>query len=105
MQQDNETDWDFIWRLAERVGFEFVVEDKIAHFRKPKGDDPIELEWPTTLRAFSPRVTATQQVQKVTLAAQDPKTKQAISVDGVERQPDRPDRCRPRHRRECVPGS
>ena len=27
MQQDNETDWDFIWRLAERVGFEFVIED------------------------------------------------------------------------------
>ena len=81
MQQDNETDWDFIWRLAERVGFEFVVEDKIAHFRQPKGDDPIELEWPTTLRAFSPRVTATQQVQKVTLAAQDPKTKQAFSVE------------------------
>ena len=35
MQQDNETDWDFIWRLAERVGFEFVVEDQTAHFRKP----------------------------------------------------------------------
>ena len=35
MQQDNETDWDFIWRLAERVGFEFVVEDNDAHFRKP----------------------------------------------------------------------
>src|SRR5947209_4872686 len=32
MQQDNETDWDFIWRLAERVGFEFVVEDTTAHF-------------------------------------------------------------------------
>ena len=35
MQQDNETDWDFIWRLAERVGFEFVIEDQTAHFRKP----------------------------------------------------------------------
>jgi phage protein D len=80
MQQDNETDWDFIWRLAERVGFEFVVEDKTAHFRKQSPDDPVELEWPTTLRSFSPRVTATQQVSEVTLAAQDPKTKQAISV-------------------------
>ncbi len=80
IQQDNETDWDFIWRLAERVGFEFVVEDTVAHFRKPVGDDPIELEWPTTLRSFSPRVTATQQVSQVTLATQDPKTKQPISV-------------------------
>jgi len=27
VQQDNETDWDFIWRLAERIGFEFVIQD------------------------------------------------------------------------------
>jgi phage protein D/phage baseplate assembly protein gpV len=80
MQQDNETDWDFIWRLAERVGFEFVVEDTVAHFRKQAADDPIQLQWPQTLRSFSPRVTATQQVQQVTLSAQDPKTKQSIDV-------------------------
>ncbi len=80
MQQDNETDWDFIWRLAERVGFEFVVQDTDAHFRKPSADNPVELEWPQTLRSFSPRVTATQQAQQVTLAAFDPKTKQAIGV-------------------------
>ena len=79
MQQDNETDWDFIWRLAERVGFEFVVEDTQAHFRKPVADNPIALEWPTTLRSFSPRVTATQQVSKVTLAVLDPKTKHPIN--------------------------
>ena len=43
MQQDNETDWDFIWRLAERVGFEFVVADRKAHFRKQAADDPVAL--------------------------------------------------------------
>jgi Rhs element Vgr protein len=80
MQQDNETDWDFIWRLAERVGFEFVVQDTDAHFRKPSADNPVELEWPQTLRSFSPRVTATQQAQQVTLGAFDPKAKQAIDV-------------------------
>lgn len=80
IQQDNETDWDFIWRLAERVGFEFVIDDTTAHFRKQTPDDPVELEWPTTLRSFSPRVTATQQVKQVTLSAHDPKTKQAIDV-------------------------
>ena len=83
MQQDNETDWDFIWRLAERVGFEFVVSDQkdtVAHFRKQAADDPVALQWPQTLRSFSPRVTATQQVQEVTLSAQDPKTKQAIAA-------------------------
>ncbi len=80
MEQDNETDWDFIWRLAERIGFEFVVEDTKAHFRKQSPDDPVELDWPSTLRSFRPRVTAIQQVAQVTLAAQDPKTKQPISV-------------------------
>jgi phage protein D len=80
IQQDNETDWDFIWRLAERIGFEFVVEGKTAHFRKQKPDDPVQLEWPKTVRSFSPRVTAIQQVKQVTLKAHDPKTKQAIDV-------------------------
>ncbi len=80
MQQDNETDWDFIWRLAERVGFEFVVQDTNAYFRKPSADNPVALEWPESLRSFSPRVTATQQAQQVTLAAFDPKNKQTIAV-------------------------
>jgi len=80
MQQDNETDWDFIWRLAERVGFEFVMEDQTAHFRKPGPGGAIELRWPTSLRSFNPRVTAIQQVKQVSLLAQDPKTKQAIDV-------------------------
>jgi len=80
MQQDNETDWDFIWRLAERVGFEFVVDDTVAHFRKPEPEGAAELEWPETLRSFRPRLTAVQQVEKVTLLAHDPKTNQAIDV-------------------------
>lgn len=81
LQQDNETDWDFIGRLAERAGFECIVKDKTFQFRKPKADDPpVALEWPTTLRSFSPRLTAIQQVKEVTLSAQDPETKQAIDV-------------------------
>lgn len=85
VQQVNETDWDFIWRLAERIGFEFVVDDKIARFRKPTAEGDVALEWPKTLRSFRPRVTAVQQVQEVTLLAQDPKTKQAI--EGTASQP------------------
>jgi uncharacterized protein involved in type VI secretion and phage assembly len=80
VQQDNETDWDFIWRLAERIGFEFVVEDTIAHFRRPTAERALELEWPGALRSFRPRVTAVQQVQEVTLLAHDPKTKQPIEA-------------------------
>ena len=79
MQQSNETDWDFIWRLAERIGFELVIEDGTTHFRKPSGDGAVELQWPDTLHSFNPRLTAIQQVQQVTLTAFDPKTKDTIS--------------------------
>jgi phage protein D len=79
MQQSNETDWDFIWRLAERIGFELVIEDGTMHFRKPSGDAVTELQWPDTLHSFNPRLTAIQQVEQVTLSAFDPKTKDTIN--------------------------
>jgi phage protein D/phage baseplate assembly protein gpV len=81
MQQDNETDWDFIWRLAERSGFEFVVEDTMAYFRKPGHGGTVELEWPKTLSSFRPRMTAAQQVNTVSVFAHDPKTKQPIQAE------------------------
>jgi len=78
IQQDNETNWDHILSHADRIGFEFVVDDTTAYFRKPKADSAVELVWPETLYSFSPRVTAVQQVKEVTLLAHDPKTKSAI---------------------------
>jgi uncharacterized protein involved in type VI secretion and phage assembly len=80
VQQDNESNWDFIWRLAERIGFEFVVDDTTAYFRKPTPEGAVELVWPDSLYSFRPRVTAVQQVPEVTLLAHDPKTKEAIQA-------------------------
>lgn len=80
IQQDNETDWDFILRLADRAGLEFVVRDQVAELRRPTVAGAVELHWPDTLRSFSPRVTAVQQVQEVTVRAQHPHTKQAIEA-------------------------
>jgi uncharacterized protein involved in type VI secretion and phage assembly len=80
VQQNNETDWELIWRLADRSGLELVIDGRTASLRKPSSDNSIELEWPATLRSFNPRVTAVQQVDEVTLRAQDPKTNQAIDV-------------------------
>jgi phage protein D len=88
IQQDNETDWDFMWRLAERIGFELVVQDRTAHFRRQSIDtSPAELTWPGTLREFRPRITAIQQVDHITLSAQDPKTKQAIEASASSSHP------------------
>ena len=80
VQQNNETDWELIWRLADRSGLELVIDGQLASLRKPSAENAIELEWPTSLRSFNPRVTAVQQVDEVTLRTQDPKTKQAIDV-------------------------
>jgi hypothetical protein len=76
--QDNVTDWDFIWQLAERSGFEFLIEDTTAKFRKPGSGPSVALEWPKTLISFNPRVTAVQQVSSVTIATHDPKTKRVL---------------------------
>ena len=78
VQQDNETDWDLIWRLADRAGLEFFVDGEVGELRRPTAKDAVELEWPGTLRSFSPRVTAVQQVREATLRAHDPQTKQVI---------------------------
>jgi uncharacterized protein involved in type VI secretion and phage assembly len=86
IQQDNETDWDFLWRLAERVGFEVVASGSELHFRRPASESTVELEWPETLRSFSPRVTAVQQVNEVTLLAHDPMTKQVIEASADQPQ-------------------
>jgi uncharacterized protein involved in type VI secretion and phage assembly len=83
LHQENETDWDFIWRLAERVGFEFVIEDETAYFGPPDQEAAVEVRWPESLRSFRPRLTAVQQVKEVTLRTQDPKTKQAIEVSAT----------------------
>lgn len=80
VQQDNETDWDMIWRLADRAGLEFIVDDSVAELRKPTAKDPIELAWPDTLRSFSPRITGVQQVATATLRAQDPLANQVIET-------------------------
>jgi uncharacterized protein involved in type VI secretion and phage assembly len=81
MQQDNETDWDFVLRLAERCGFMFRVRQSKAYFGKKGLDETVELKWPDTLSSFEPRVTAVQQVSSVSVYAHDPKTKQAIEAE------------------------
>lgn len=80
IQQDNETDWDFIWRLAERIGFEFLVDDKTAHFRRPGSGQEVELEWQGELISFHPRATSVQQVEEVTVRSYDPKSKKLIEA-------------------------
>ena len=77
--QNSETDWDFIWRLAQRVGFELTVDDKKAVFEKPSTrSEAVELTYPEDLHGFRPRITAVQQVQTVSVRGYDSKSKRAV---------------------------
>jgi phage protein D/phage baseplate assembly protein gpV len=77
--QNSETDWDFLWRLAQRIGFELTVDDKKAVFKKPSANDaPVELAYPEDLHAFRPRVTAVQQVETVNVRGWDSASKRVV---------------------------
>lgn len=75
IQQNNETDWEFLWRLAGRIDFEVLVLDKKLYFRKagpPDGTQDITLTWGDNLTTFKPRVTGVQQVDQITVRAHNP---------------------------------
>jgi phage protein D/phage baseplate assembly protein gpV len=88
--QHNETDWEFVWRMARRNGFEFLVGDNgTATFKKPNVDgDPVELRYTDGLSNFRPRVTAVMQVEEVSVRGFDLKAKQKVeqTAKTVEKQ-------------------
>jgi phage protein D/phage baseplate assembly protein gpV len=74
--QHNETDWDFVWRIARRIGFEFLVTDESkAEFGPPALGGEVELSYPEDLHTFRPRITSVQQVEKVNVRGFDLKSK------------------------------
>jgi uncharacterized protein involved in type VI secretion and phage assembly len=84
IQQTNETDWDFLWRLAKRVGSEVVVLDGELHFRPAGGGEqqgePLLLKYGDNLLSLRPRVTGVQQVDEVVVRSWDHTAKRAIEA-------------------------
>jgi phage protein D len=80
LQQSTETDWEFLWRLAGRIGFEVYVTAEKLFFRKigSGGDDEVTLKLGENLVAFRPRLTGAQQVKTVEVRGWDAKAKQAV---------------------------
>ncbi|MGI8802031.1 MAG: VgrG-related protein [Solirubrobacteraceae bacterium] len=80
VQQSNETDLAFLWRLAQSVGFEVVVVGDTLHFRRAgvTAGAPVELHWGRGLHSFRPRVTGARQVAEVTVRGWDPVAGQSI---------------------------
>jgi phage protein D len=79
--QNDETDWQLLWRLAGAIDFEVVGKDKTVHFR-PAGSTgtgaPLTLRAPDELLSFRPRVSGAQQVESVVVRGWDPSSAEAI---------------------------
>lgn len=80
IEQNQESDLEFIKKLAERNHFEFYVRKDTLRFGKPKdkGDGVVRLSWGEGLLSFKPEANLAGQVTKVEVYGWDPKTKQTI---------------------------
>jgi phage protein D len=80
LQQSMESDLDFISRLAAGENCEVgVAEGKVFLQRESNGSGPVPTaEWRKNVKSFKPRVSASQQHDRVKVTSYDPRTKRAI---------------------------
>ncbi len=78
--QDNETDYDFIQRLARRNNSVLMVSGSKATFGKPPGatEPAVALKFGSDVIEFRPRLTAASQWDSATVYGWDVKQKSAI---------------------------
>lgn len=94
--QKNQDEAQFLIERAKRIDYDCFIEvdpdsgDEVLNFVKPTdGRDgrPVRVytfEWGKSLINFSPRLTAVDQVGKITVRGWDPRTKQAISYTATK---------------------
>ncbi len=81
IEQNQESDWEFLKKLAERNYFElYVDENKKLHFGSPndKGAAVVRLVYGEGLLSFKPEANLAGQISNVEICGWDPKTKQPI---------------------------
>ena len=82
IKQEQESDYDFIKKkLAERISYEFFVQQDKLFFRPPANDQTsfiTSLSWGKSLISFSPQVNIANQVSAVEVRHWDPASQQPI---------------------------
>lgn len=81
IEQNQENDWEFLKKLADRNHYElFVDERKILHFGHPndKSGAVVRLVYGQGLLSFKPEANLAGQVTRVEVYGWDPKTKKQI---------------------------
>ncbi len=80
--QASETDWAFLRRLADRIGFEVFVDDDRLHFRRAGTRGRTKLTWGRGLTRFAPSLTGSHQTVEVTVRGWDPDGKETVTGVG-----------------------
>ena len=78
IEQNQESDWEFLKKLAERNHFELYVDErKTLHFAKPndKAAAVVQLVYGEGLLSFKPQANLAGQISKVEVYGWNPKTK------------------------------
>jgi len=81
IEQNQESDWEFLKKLADRNHFElYVDEKKKLHFGKPndKADAVVRLVYGEGLLSFKPEANLAGQISQVEVYGWDPNTKKQI---------------------------
>ncbi len=80
VKQNQESDFEFLRRLAKKNYFEFFVFGKTLYFRAPANDESpvLTLEWGKNLVSFSPELNFTEQISGVEVRGWDAKAKKEI---------------------------
>jgi phage protein D len=79
-EKGQQSDMQFVERLAERNGFEFYTFDRDLYFQPPANEETglILLEWGKGLLSFSPELNISQQITKVEVRGWDVASKKEI---------------------------
>lgn len=80
VEQNQESDFEFMKKLADRNHYEFYVTKKRLRFGRPRDRDDgvVTLRWGQGLLSFRPEANLAAQVSRVEVYGWDPKKKQAI---------------------------
>jgi phage protein D len=88
--QANESNLQFLYGMAKRIGFDCRVDDETLRFKKPtesssgpgegdfQSDDPVQLVWNGNLLEFHARMSAVAQVSQVKVRGWDVDKKEAV---------------------------
>jgi len=81
IEQNQESDWEFLKKLADRNHYELYVDERrTLHFAKPndKADAVVRLVYGEGLLSFKPEANLAGQISKVEVYGWDPNTKKTI---------------------------